>query len=856
MRIGLEMFGTQTEGRFRGIGRFGSNFAAALRTKGAEAGHDFVFYALDELPTDLIPEGPNALTRKVRPEPHLRYTLNRLACNNPDGLDALVFVNPLELNPGNDIPPRHSSGKTPWLTAVIHDLIPLIFQDQYLRRWPEKSFARRYLWALERLRAYDVLFVVSEATRSDLLRLLNLPADKVVTIGASGDDRGARFEVGDTQADLDTVRELGVTGKFIFSVAPTDPRKNLGGLVDAFALLPPWVRTSHSLIVAVGSDDATVDATRRRALALGVADSLILLTRPIDDSGLRALYRRCAAFVFPSLYEGFGLPILEALRCGAPVVAGDNSSQPEVAGDAALLVNTSDPAAIAGGLARVLTDEALAQSLRARGLARGKAFSWDAVALRALDALERLEDPGPSAWMRPRQARAERRPPVRSPSAGHSRGQRPRIAMVSPMPPYPSGNAGDTASLIDALGEFHAIDLFHDCNEFPRTRFQSRAVGCFDHRLFERFDRLRPYHAVVYQISNSLAHHFVATMLGKRPGVVVLHDLALGSLHYERAVRFGGGIDEFRRVLEESHPDRAPEFADHLAGWFDAPEAMVRGLTAAGLDMNRPLVQRALGVIVHSREALERLGSAAAFKTFLVPRGAKPASANDRAAARVRLGLAADALVVGSFGMVHPSRLNVEAIEAFAAVARAVAPSIFLVVGEEADGGLARRRAETLGLGAQVRFLGRPDDERFFTLIAATDIGLILRGPEVSGDAPATLLHLLRSGVATVLTEIGSFAEFPEGIVRKVRWDEAAGGIEALRRVLHALAAHPAARDALGRAAQEHVRAHHSWPQVAARYAEVIAWSARAPASGTAPLFRGPHYSLARGIQRSERGPR
>ena len=110
MRIGVEMFGTQSASRHRGIGRYCRNFADALRGAGRRAGHEFVFYAVDGLPTDQIPEGPNAALRRLKPAPHLRYTVTRLVRENPDGLDVLILTNPLELNPGNDIPARPRDG--------------------------------------------------------------------------------------------------------------------------------------------------------------------------------------------------------------------------------------------------------------------------------------------------------------------------------------------------------------------------------------------------------------------------------------------------------------------------------------------------------------------------------------------------------------------------------------------------------------------------------------------------------------------------------------------------------------------------------------------------------------------------
>lgn len=833
MRIGLEMFGTQTAGRGRGIGRYCRNLAAALVARGGAAGHELVFYAADApgLSTDLIPRAPNAALRLLRPEPDLGHALNRLATTNPDGLDALVFVNPLEMTPGTDIPARPASGLA--LAAVVHDLIPLLFADDYLGRWPA-AFRRRYLWSLERLRTYDRLLANSEATRADVLRVLDPPADRVVTVGAAGDDRGLAFTPDpDDPADLAAVRALGVTGAFILTVAGPDPHKNLGGLFDAFARLPSTVRAGHALVVAAGSSDpGRAAVVRGWAEERGVLSDLVLLDRPVDDRALRALYRRCAAFAFPSRYEGFGLPVLEALGCGAAVVAGSTSSLPEVAGDAARLVDPADPSALAGALAAVLTDPALARSLRARGPARARLFSWDAVADRVLGALAEVVERPTRA---PRPAVALPRRPDAAP--------RPRVAFVSPLPPDPSGVADYAAALVDALADHAALDLFHDAGAFPAARFRRRGFGCFDHRLFDRLDRVRPYDAVVYQMGNSPAHVFVEGLLRRRPGIVVLHDLALASYYYERATRHGGGRDAFRRALDESHPDRAGGFEGALARWSADPAGMVRALTDAGLDMNGGIVAAARAVIVHSRAAAERLGPAAAGKTFVVPHGAEPApappSAAERAAARGRLGLPAGALVVGNLGIVHPTKRNAEVVEAFAAVARSVPDSLLLVVGAEADGGLARRRAGELGLAGRVRFAGRLGDDRFLDAVVAADVGVALRRPPTNGESSGALLHLLRRGVPAVVSDTGSFAEYPDGAVRKVPPDRGAAGVAA---ALLDLAADPAARAALGRAGLEHVRAVHAWPLVAAQYAGVIARSARGDVrADAAAWFRGPH---------------
>jgi glycosyltransferase involved in cell wall biosynthesis len=486
MRIGLEMFGTQTAGRDRGIGRYGRNLAAALIERGFSLGaaHELILYADASGPLDRLPSGPCAATRLIRPEPTLRAAVARLVRENPDAVDALIFLNPLELTAGYDLPPRPAPGpRSPVVAAVLYDLIPLRFPDAYLRRWPGATLARRYHWTLERLRQYDRLLAISDATREDAIRLLNVPPERVVTIGAGGDDPGLAAGTVDSDVDADAARlaALGLSGPFLFAVAATDPRKNLDGLLAAFSRLPDPLRTTHRLAVTagIGPADPEAAAVWSKARSLGIAAALVLTGR-VDDATLGALYRRCAAFVFPSLYEGLGLPILEALGAGAVVVAGDNSAQPEAAGDAALLANCADPDALAGTIVRALSDPVLARTLRQRGPAQAARFTWAAVAARVIEAVV---------------------PPVRTATWGAGRPARacasPRIAVFAPMPPHPSGVANDSEKLIAALADHFAIDLFHDSDERPFARFQSRGIGCYDHRLFPRLNRVRPYDGVI-----------------------------------------------------------------------------------------------------------------------------------------------------------------------------------------------------------------------------------------------------------------------------------------------------------------------------------------------------------------------
>ncbi len=176
--------------------------------------------------------------------------------------------------------------------------------------------------------------------------------------------------------------------------------------------------------------------------------------------------------------------------------------------------------------------------------------------------------------------------------------------------------------------------------------------------------------------------------------------------------------------------------------------------------------------------------------------------------------------MVASFGFIHPDKMSPEALDAFQEVAHSDASAVFVFVGEEHDEGAARRRAEALGLRERVRFLGRQTLADFVDLAAVTDLGVNLRRPPTNGETSAALLNLLASGIPTLVTDVGTFSNFPGDVVRKVRWESE--GLDGLRRAMHELATDPQAREALGRAAWEYVRAHHEWPHVAKMYVDVI----------------------------------
>ena len=284
----------------------------------------------------------------------------------------------------NFVPPPTRSRR---LVVTVHDL--------GFRRFPDTAphSTRRWLARLDgTLRRATRVIAVSESTRRDLVELYHVESARITVVPLGVD--GGTFGPADAGVVEAARSRLGVAGPYVVYVGGIEPRKNLPNLLWAFARLGPDLS-----LVIVGSGvewnpqgtgllrealERLPSETRRRVVRTGY----------ISERDKVALLSGAEALVYPSLYEGFGLPVLEAMACGTPVVTSDRSSLPEVAGEAAVLVDPTDPEAIAAGVDRLLTDGRLRGRLREAGLARAARFTWEETARRTAQVLHEAGQEG------------------------------------------------------------------------------------------------------------------------------------------------------------------------------------------------------------------------------------------------------------------------------------------------------------------------------------------------------------------------------------------------------------------------------------------------------------------------------
>jgi len=223
------------------------------------------------------------------------------------------------------------------------------------------------------------LIAVSECTRRDAVRLIGVPEAEIDVVHPAV---SARFRPAPAPAVEAVRRRLGLDQPYVLTVGTLEPRKNLAGLIAAFGLLPERLRGERLLVAAGGPGWGSLRVEELAASA-GVADRFRRLDR-VADEDLPALCSGAELFAYPSFYEGFGLPPLEAMACGAPVVASRAGALPEVVGEAGVLVDPHDPASIRDGLASLLDDPARRRRLAEAGLARAATFSWERTARETL----------------------------------------------------------------------------------------------------------------------------------------------------------------------------------------------------------------------------------------------------------------------------------------------------------------------------------------------------------------------------------------------------------------------------------------------------------------------------------------
>jgi glycosyltransferase involved in cell wall biosynthesis len=374
VRIGIDY--TAAINQTAGIGRFVRGLVRAVAAMDQENQYVLVHAAPNNGCTIDAPSSPNVTTRELRFRERVMTAIwHRLLIPLPVDL----VTGPVDIFHAPDyVLPPVSRGVT---MITVHDLAFLIHPecaDQNLRLFLEHAVPRSAARA-------DYIITDSENTRNDVICLLDADPERVFVVPGGVDPS---FAPADEEA-IDRVRcEYKLKLPYVLAVGVIEPRKNFPRLIDAFSRFRVRTGLNYELVIA-GGDGWLSDETYREAERSPFSDH-VRFTGYVPDHHLAALYSGADVFAYPSLYEGFGLPVLEAMACGTTVVCANTSSLPECAGDAALLFPPDDPDAIAATLERACGDPELRGELVRRGEQRVAEFQWERAAERLVDIYQRV----------------------------------------------------------------------------------------------------------------------------------------------------------------------------------------------------------------------------------------------------------------------------------------------------------------------------------------------------------------------------------------------------------------------------------------------------------------------------------
>ncbi|OHD64077.1 MAG: hypothetical protein A2176_08695 [Spirochaetes bacterium RBG_13_51_14] len=404
MNIAIEAFPLSSE-KLTGIGNVTLNYLRALEK--IDAGNNYYIYTFDDL---LHFDIPSKNWYHVNYDYRIKYALYRVT-------DALTNLEKQHL-----ILPRRISLRILkiilevidticryfWLAVsmrknridvyvgIFADFFPLFFfyrtkkiwliHDLVWKLYPETTKVNSLInnqYITRNMNRADLLLSVSESTKYDIQNKLNIHTKTITLHNAA--DRSTFF-----RADAGSIKRVkkkyGISKKYILSVCTIEPRKNLATLLEAYALMKYHDRHQLVLVGMSGWKNASLFGLIEAHIAI----QNIIITGYIPSEDLAPIYTGAEVFVFPTLYEGFGMPALEAMQCGCPVISSTASSIPEVVGDAGILVDPLDVAGLAESMETVLSNKKLRMSMIRKGLARARLFSWETSARRLLEIIQSL----------------------------------------------------------------------------------------------------------------------------------------------------------------------------------------------------------------------------------------------------------------------------------------------------------------------------------------------------------------------------------------------------------------------------------------------------------------------------------
>lgn len=622
------------------------------------------------------------------------------------------------------------------VVATVYDIIPYVMKEHYLTN---AAGYQAYMHRVEILRWVDRCLVISNSVKNDLQQHLQFDPNKIDVIYGAADEFYCQIKVPDEDRDA-LFQKYSIDSTYLMCTGGDDERKNLDGLILAYSMLPAQLIEQYQLVIVCGLKEHSYQRYTELIEKHHVTGRVILTDFvPIEE--LIILYNLAHLLVFPSKYEGFGLPIVEAWACGTPVLTSNNSSLCEIAGDAAILVDPFSVEDIARGLNTALTNTDLSK-LRIMGIEHSKLFQWDVVADLTISYVEKEF--------------SLKAKPALTPD---TKGKKTKLAFFSPLPPIKSGISDYSADILNAICDSFDIDVFID-DGYTSDRSLNRSIHVYHHREF----RAKKYEHILFQVGNSEYHTYMFPYLVKHGGVVVLHDYNLHSVAYYDATRKKSNLSLYREYLLADYP------MSYVNDYLQNLKTGKAGVKTFEIELNSFIVNYADKIIVHSDEAKAKLLQRnIGHNVKKIHSYAKIEKLKDAGAAKAALGIPQDTVVFASFGHVQRTKRSMPILKAFHRLSKTYSNVHYYFVGSP-DSTIKDELLEYIKknqLENSVTVTGYIGLDEFTRYIDATDLCVNLRYPS-NGETSGSLMRILAKGKCVMVNRIGSFQEIPDNCCIKL----------------------------------------------------------------------------------------
>jgi len=709
------------------------------------------------------------------------YTESVLQFVSNNDIDCFWIPNPV-------MPNVNFIQKKPKCRVIVtfFDLIPLIFKKVYFNSWSD-AIKKEYLRRLNTIDSIaDFILPISYSTQEDLRKYLKINPAKMRTVYLGSKKEAGKYK---EYRSLDPSPR-----KYILYVGGFDPRKNIEKSVLAFKhLVEKYHHNDLEYLIVCHYDTFTKTKFYNFVQETGLCGK-VHLTGFISKPELNNYYKNAELLFFPSLYEGFGLPVVDAIASGLPVVVSNCSSLPEIAGNAGLICNPEDPADMAEKINLILSNSDLRARLSVQGIQRSKLFTWEKSAEEYLQIIESKPHV----------------PIYQDLSTGSSiQKERLKIAYFSPLYPQVSGISQYSKELLMELQKLASVDLFVDVTIIPDDPKIKQNHRFFCYTEFDRLVKTEKYDGILYHIGNNPLHEYIYRMALRYPGIIVLHDYVI--YPFLRNVTLDRG-KLYSYLAEINNIEPSQNRMNLIRQVF---KSGLNSVNVLEYPLNDRIIKAGKAIIVHSQYVRKLLNGYP--HVYVIPHGRHPVYYTEIEILETRkmLNLKENDLIISVFGFLNWNKRIDLVIRVFEKMQMEI-PNIKLLL----VGSLSKELNDIVKSDSDsIDLIGYTPEDLYYKYLSVSDIVINLRSPTM-GETSGTLLDAMGFGKPVIVSNVGSYKEVPDNCCWKVDMDESQE--ELLSQYLQELITNPELREVMGKNGRKFIETHNDWTMIASEYIKVI----------------------------------